>query len=81
MEPPSTSLAVVVADAPSADLHTYAALMREADLRVAADGGARHFLQLDILPHLAIGDFDSLPAAMLQHLEQQGVLIESPSCP
>lgn len=71
-----TRLAVVVADAPSVDLQSHAGLMREADLRIAADGGARHFLQAGILPHIAIGDFDSLPAAMLEQLEAQGVQIE-----
>jgi thiamine pyrophosphokinase len=74
--PQSTNLAVVAADAPSTDLQFYAGLMHEADLRVAADGGARHFLQIGILPHIAIGDFDSLPAAMLEQLAQQGVRIE-----
>lgn len=69
-------LAVVVADAPSAELQSHAGLMREADLRIAADGGARQFLQAGILPHIAIGDFDSLPALMLEQLEAQGVRIE-----
>ena len=74
--PPLTLVAVVVADAPVADLQPYAVLIGAAGLRVAADGGARHFLQLGLLPHTAIGDFDSLPEAMLATLEQQGVRIE-----
>src|SRR3954467_10916801 len=72
---PSIS-AVVVADAPAADLRPYLDLMQQADLRIAADGGARHFLELGLLPHLAIGDFDSLPPALLVKLEDHDVEIE-----
>ncbi len=67
--------AVVVADAPTADLESYMPLMREADLRVAADGGARYFLGAGILPHTAIGDFDSLPPEMLRELQERRVHI------
>ena len=68
--------AVVVADAPTSDLEPYSTLIRESDLRVAADGGARHFLQAGILPDIAIGDFDSLPSPLLDQLSEQGVAIE-----
>lgn len=74
--PPSTLLAVVVADAPIANLMPYTALLEDAHLRVAADGGARYLLQLDILPHVAVGDFDSLPPPMLAELEARGVQIQ-----
>src|SRR4051794_16520681 len=72
---PSIS-AVVVADAPTADLRPYLDLMQGADLRIAADGGARHFIELGLLPHLAIGDFDSLPPALLVKLEDHDVEID-----
>ncbi len=79
-EPMSTTfpvaLAVVIADAPVAEIAPYENLIREADLRIAADGGARHFLTLGILPHIAIGDFDSLPAPMFEKLESGGVAID-----
>ena len=68
--------AIVIADAPAADLVPYTGLVEGADLRVAADGGARHFLQAGVLPHVAIGDFDSLPAPLLAELEARGVRIE-----
>lgn len=74
--PLPAGLAIVVADAPIQDLAAHAALLAEADLRVAADGGARHLLQAGLLPHAAIGDFDSLPPAMLQQIERQGVEIQ-----
>ncbi len=75
VRPPIRS-AVVIADAPAADLTPYSALIRAADLRVAADGGARHFLEAGLLPHVAIGDFDSLPAALLAELEAGDVEVE-----
>jgi len=68
--------AVVVADAPVSDLQPFRALLQQADLRVAADGGARHLLALDLLPHLAVGDFDSLAPEQLRLLEQAGVEVQ-----
>lgn len=73
---PPVRLAVVIADAPAADLTSYAALMHAADLRVAADGGARYWLLADLLPHVAIGDFDSLPAEMFKELRTRGVTVD-----
>ncbi len=68
--------AVVVADAPNADLQRYRALLEQADLRIAADGGAHYYHQLDLWPHIVIGDLDSLAATLLEQLQQHGVLIE-----
>ncbi len=45
------------------------------DWIIAADGGARHCKALGLLPHTAIGDFDSLSEAELQELAAQGVEI------
>ncbi len=39
------------------------------DYLIAADGGACHALSLNIIPHTAIGDFDSLPAEVEERLE------------
>ena len=69
-------LAVVIADAPGADLTAYSRLIHDADLRVAADGGARYFLEAGALPHIAIGDFDSLPETMCDQLTTQGVTLQ-----
>ncbi len=69
----TTAAAVVVADAPGADLQPFQGLLTRADLIVAADGGARYLLALDILPHVAIGDFDSLEPLLLDRLVQAGV--------
>lgn len=47
---------------------------RRADLRVAADGGARHAReQLELAPHVIIGDLDSLDDATRAWLAQGGV--------
>jgi thiamine pyrophosphokinase len=35
-------------------------LLKEADLIIAADGGAAHLKQIDIPPHIIIGDMDSI---------------------
>lgn len=45
------------------------------DLLIAADGGARHCAELGLLPHYAIGDFDSLTQAEVDNLSAQGVNI------
>lgn len=71
-----TYSAVVVADAPAADLHPFRSLLQQADLRVSADGGARYLLALDLLPHIAVGDFDSLAAEQLELLERAGVEVQ-----
>ena len=43
------------------------------DWLLAADGGSLHCLSLGILPHILIGDFDSLDAELLRQLEAAGV--------
>lgn len=45
-------------------------------LLIGADGGAAYFERFGVLPHLAIGDFDSLSAAHLHTLTEAGVRIE-----
>lgn len=44
----------------------------EADLIVAADGGARHLYDCGLTPHVLVGDFDSIPRDVLDYYEQQG---------
>jgi thiamine pyrophosphokinase len=43
---------------------------------IAADGGARAALYFDYLPHIVIGDLDSLSPAEVNALEAQGVHIQ-----
>jgi len=65
--------AVIVANAPNLDATPYEALIRAADLLIAADGGALPLLRLDRLPRLVIGDLDSLDAANQTTLLERGV--------
>lgn len=39
-----------------------------ADLVIAADGGAFHLMKSSLLPHVLVGDFDSLPASVLKEI-------------
>lgn len=49
------------------------------ELVIAADGGARHCLSLDLVPEIVIGDFDSMEPEELVELEAMGAnLIRHP---
>jgi thiamine pyrophosphokinase len=48
------------------------ALIQQADVVIAADGGARHCLALGITPDAVIGDFDSVAGAHLESLRVAG---------
>jgi thiamine pyrophosphokinase len=65
--------AVIVASAPKLDIAPYQEHIRAADLLIAADGGALPLLRAGIVPHVAIGDMDSIDAAGLAELEAQGI--------
>jgi thiamine pyrophosphokinase len=69
-------LAIIVADAPVADLSPYLALISRAHLLIGADGGARHLLAHGLTPHVVIGDLDSLEARLAERLEGRGVEIQ-----
>lgn len=46
------------------------------DLVVAADGGAARALTLGVEPHVVVGDWDSVPASVLDTLRARGVILE-----
>ncbi len=50
---------------------------RAADVRLAADGGARALLQRGLVPDVAVGDWDSLTAAELDRLRAAGVRLHT----
>jgi thiamine pyrophosphokinase len=65
--------AVIVASAPELDITPYLGHIRAAELLIAADGGALPLLRAGIVPHVAIGDMDSIDAAGLAELEAHGI--------
>ncbi len=50
-------------------------LLHSEDVLIAADGGARHAISLGLLPHVIIGDLDSLTADEITSFAHQGVQI------
>jgi thiamine pyrophosphokinase len=50
--------------------------LADADLIVAADGGAGWLAAQGVTPHVVVGDLDSIEAGLLQVLEADGVTIE-----
>jgi len=49
------------------------ATIASADRIIGVDGGSRHLRLLDLLPDLAVGDMDSIPADLLQRYQDAGV--------
>ena len=64
--------AVVVAGGEMHDAGVCSSLLQDADIIVAADGGARHVLRLGFTPHVVVGDMDSLDHEQSEHLRQMG---------
>ncbi len=67
--------AVIVASTPKLDIAPYQEHIRAADLLIAADGGALPLLHAGIIPHVAIGDMDSIGTAGLAELEAHEVVL------
>lgn len=57
------------------DLDAVAAEVRVDDLLIAADGGAHYLLAIGRMPHLLVGDLDSVDPDELAHMETAGVTI------
>ena len=57
--------------------NTFSASTREvaasADRRVAVDGGSRHLSALGLLPHIVLGDMDSIPAELFNIYKKNGI--------
>lgn len=52
-------------------------LLATADLIIAADSGAAHLMELNRLPHIIIGDLDSIAPRALRFFEAKGVDIRT----
>jgi thiamine pyrophosphokinase len=55
---------IIVANSPFFDAAPFAALLRAADLVIAADGGGNALYTIRFVPHLVVGDLDSLNVAI-----------------
>ena len=67
--------AVIFANGLLSDSKVVGDLIRSDDLLIAADGGARHALQLGLTPNDLIGDLDSITDPDLHRLEAAGTRI------
>ena len=63
---------IIFANGHPPDRQSAARWLSDAELIIAADGGARHALALGVIPHVVIGDLDSLAAADHQRLKEAG---------
>ncbi|MEZ4658568.1 MAG: thiamine diphosphokinase [Caldilineaceae bacterium] len=68
--------AIIFVNGLIADYTGLAKLLRADDLLIGADGGARHAVKIGRLPHIVVGDMDSLSASEIAHLAAQGVQME-----
>ena len=49
------------------------AMISSAERLIGVDGGSRHLASMQILPHLAVGDMDSIPRDLLAQYRDEGV--------
>lgn len=68
--------AVVVAAAPLVRSPLVQRYLHQADLIVAADGGAANLRTMNVFPHVVVGDLDSLDARLRGELEDHGAAFE-----
>ncbi len=68
--------AVIFANGQVSDLEAARAVLKPGDTLVAADGGLRYYQALGRLPHVVVGDLDSIQAADEASLAQSGVRVE-----
>lgn len=69
----SRLLAAVFLDGEYGDPGWHRALAGKADIVLAADGGARFLMRIDVTPDAVVGDFDSLSQADEAQLREAGV--------
>ncbi len=67
---------IIFANGDLPDLNKVRNLLHADDFIICADGGTRHAFALDLMPHLVIGDMDSISKDHWQRLQEAGVPIE-----
>lgn len=55
------------------DIGYHKALIRDDDYIIAVDGGGRYCVKMNLLPSVAIGDFDSLPEDIKKYFTEKNV--------
>ena len=65
--------AIIFANGDASDPEIVRHWTAQADLIIAADGGTRHALSVGVMPHVVIGDLDSLAEADRAQLDRSGV--------
>jgi thiamine pyrophosphokinase len=65
--------AIIFANGDASDPEIVRHWTAQADLIIAADGGTRHALSVGVLPHVVIGDLDSLSETDRGQLDRLGV--------
>lgn len=64
---------VLLANGPLVLSPAVRALILSADRLIGVDGGSRHLHAMDRLPHLAVGDMDSIPPELFERYRAAGV--------
>jgi thiamine pyrophosphokinase len=67
---------VIFANGIITDTARLRAALRPDDFIICADGGARHAHDMGLIPHIIVGDLDSLEPALISYMEQAGVEIQ-----
>ena len=72
--------AVIIANGNIKNQNYFSKIIKQADLIICADGGANHLKKMGILPHVIIGDFDSLSPQNKAFFEKKNLkIIKHPS--
>lgn len=57
------------------DYNFYKERLKQYDIIICADGGLNHAIKLGLIPHVALGDFDSTPSDLVAYFESKGTKI------